>query len=338
MMFVSPRASAAFALVAGLMGLTTPPLAGQVATVRVEENLRVAPNEAIVGVLSPGTELTVVDQRPGWLQVELGGWVWTRSLQLTDRDGFDLVVVPEDPGETGENLRSRPSGPVLARLVRGALLAEQERIPGWVRVTRRAWVWSASVEVDESAATAPPVGDDAPAAPVEFHRVGGRGAPLLRAPDGDTLAHTAPGADIAVLARQGSWARVRIEGWVWMPDTAVVPEPAGGDAGEATVVGVATDPVGWRGRMVTWDLQFISLERAESVRTDFYEGEPFLLTRAVDEAGSPFVYVALPPERVAEAERLRPLERVRIVGRVRVGASTLTGSPILDLVDLQRVR
>jgi hypothetical protein len=31
------------------------------------------------------------------------------------------------------------------------------------------------------------------------------------------------------------------------------------------------------------------------------------------------------------------LERVQVVGRVRTGAAELTGSPILDLVEIRRV-
>jgi hypothetical protein len=99
---------------------------------------------------------------------------------------------------------------------------------------------------------------------------------------------------------------------------------------------VSADPEGWRGRIVTWDLQYISLERAEAVRTDFYEGEPFLLARPVDATGTGFVYVALPPAELGTAEGLRPLERITVVGRVRIGRSSLTGSPILDLVELRR--
>jgi hypothetical protein len=86
---------------------------------------------------------------------------------------------------------------------------------------------------------------------------------------------------------------------------------------------------------VSWELQFISLERAERIRTDFFEGEPFLLTRPVEGEG-PFVYVAVPTRRLGELEGLVPLERITVTGRIRVGASALTGSPILDLVDLQR--
>jgi hypothetical protein len=89
--------------------------------------------------------------------------------------------------------------------------------------------------------------------------------------------------------------------------------------------------------VVSWELQFISLERAEKVRTDFFEGEPFLLTRHGGPDG-PFVYVAIPADRAGEMQGLVPLERLRVTGRVRTGASALTGTPIIDLVALERVR
>ena len=54
-------------------------------------------------------------------------------------------------------------------------------------------------------------------------------------------------------------------------------------------------------------------------------------------AGTGFVYVAVPPERVGEVEGLIPLERIRVVGRIRTGAAALTGNPILDLLSLTRI-
>jgi hypothetical protein len=89
--------------------------------------------------------------------------------------------------------------------------------------------------------------------------------------------------------------------------------------------------------VVSWQLQYISLERAEEIRTDFFEGEPFILARFGGPEGS-FVYVALPPDRVLEIQGLVPLERIAVTGRVRTAASALTGTPIIDLVTLERVR
>ena len=85
---------------------------------------------------------------------------------------------------------------------------------------------------------------------------------------------------------------------------------------------------------MTWTVQFISLERAEAVRTDFYEGEPFILGR-VGGAEGPFVYVAVPPDRLAAVQGLSPLETISVTGRIRTASSALTGTPILDLLALE---
>jgi hypothetical protein len=96
-------------------------------------------------------------------------------------------------------------------------------------------------------------------------------------------------------------------------------------------------PQAYVGRVVEWTLQFISLERAEAVRTDFFEGEPFLLTRFGGGDG-PFIYVAIPGERLDDVEGLVPLEHISITGRIRTGGSALTGTPIVDLISIQRSR
>jgi hypothetical protein len=125
---------------------------------------------------------------------------------------------------------------------------------------------------------------------------------------------------------------VRLEGWTWLP--------AADSAADATVLTaspaeLAAEPERFEGRIVSWELQFLSLERAERIRTDFFEGEPFLLTRHTSGA---YVYVALSPDGLATALTLTPLERITVVGRVRIPASSLTGSPILDLIELERAR
>ncbi len=73
---------------------------------------------------------------------------------------------------------------------------------------------------------------------------------------------------------------------------------------------------------------------AERARSDFQEGEPFLLARgASGDAG--FVYLAVPEGLLAAAERIQPLEHVTIVGRVRTGRSSQVGSPVIDLTDIE---
>lgn len=335
---------------AGLVALlSSTGLQAQTAVTRVEENFRMEPNGVLLGVLSPNVELPVHQQRDQWIEAELEGWMWIRSLQVTSRGGFDLVVSAAE----GENVRTEPSGRVVAKLQAGTLLEELERRPGWIRVRRRGWIWAPSTRVrpaneapaspSASRETAPtaapePAPEAAAPGPTGLGGVlvaGPRGAAVLGAPDGDTLALTIPYADLQVVSREGGWTRVRLEGWVWSPE--------GGDsidAAPATGVSpadVMAAPDRFRGRVVTWELQYISLERAEQIRTDFFEGEPFLLTRPLEGADA-FVYVAVPQERLSDLDGLVPLERVTVVGRVRVGASSLTGSPVIDLLELRRGR
>jgi hypothetical protein len=315
------------------------------ATVRVEENLRKAPNGEMLARLLAGTQLSVVSRRQNWLEVVVEGWVWARSLQVAKRDGLDLVVAADD----GENLRGAPSGPILGHLERGALLAEVERSPGWIHVRRQAWIWAASVRetAPSSSGTSSPAAPSrtdtraarslAPAAtaPGGVLAVGSSGMAILSAPDGDTVAHAGAGTQLEVIARQGSWTRVRLEGWTWTPYRDHVAAPAD-TAQVLTPEDLTRQPQAFRGRVVSWQLQFISLERAEKVRTDFFEGEPFLLTRFGGPNG-PWVYVAVPTARVAEMQGLVPLDRIRVTARVRTGASALTGTPIIDLISLTRV-
>ncbi len=164
----------------------------------------------------------------------------------------------------------------------------------------------------------------------------GAGAPLLAVPDGDTLAKAQPGAELQVLAREGNWVRVRLEGWVWAPEGELADSATQSQPADLSPADVVREPQAYRGRIVAWELQFVSLERAEKVRTDFYEGEPFLLARTATSGGS-FVYVAVPPDRLGEVEGLIPLERIIVTGRIRTGAAALTGNPILDLLELTRI-
>lgn len=347
------RATLLCTLSAALAGALATPAAlpaQATATLRTDENFRREPNGVVLGRLASGAPLRVLERSGNWIQADVEGWVWLNSLQTSERE-LDLVIALEG----GENLRSGPSGAIVGRLEEGTLLEELGREPGWAHVRRRGWIWSASVSESSAAAAAPAGASPGAGAPAErtasastaparrpdgFTTVGAGGAPILTAPDGDTLAHARPASDLQIVAREGNWARVRLEGWVWMPAGATADTDAPAAAGPPSTLepeDLTREPTAHVGRVVAWALQFISLERAEEIRTDFRQGEPFLLTRFGGPEG-PYVYVAVPPERVAEARGLVPLERISVTARVRTGASSFTGTPIVDLLSLERTR
>jgi hypothetical protein len=345
-------------------------LQAQDAVVRVDENVRFEPQGVIVARLQAGTPVRVESRDGPWSRITFEGLVWENSLQLRDGGSFDLIVSAAE----GENLRAEPAGAILGRVLSGTLLNEVSRSGGWIRVRRTAWMWSASLQGGEVAATDPapaarapaPVVPPAPATPpgptgprpstpvptppvptevpaetpaTDWVRAGPRGSAVLAAPDGDTLGVARQGVELRVTGREGNWARVRMEGWVWLPSTGAAEGGLPSDVilRDVTPAGIARDPERYRGRLVTFTVQHISVERAEVIRTDFLEGEPFLLTRSV-EADRTFVYLAIPDELLPDVMRLQPLERLVIVGRVRAGAASLTGNPVLDLVEFRRVR
>lgn len=308
-----------------------------------QENFRKEPQASSnnrLATLLEGAVLGVDERRGRWVRATLEGWMWAPSLQTTDRDGFDLVVSKSG----GENLRREPAGesPRVAVLMQGMLLDRVETRGSWMRVRRSAWVWSASTaETTGGPATVTlpaPVGDDRPdTATADVPEslpdrlvVGAERAGLLISPEGDTVAVVASGADLQVIAREGGWTRVRLEGWVWEPAT-LTPDSAAGAAFD--VADLRANPEQFQGRRVEWSLRFVSLQRAEPIRTDFYEGEPYFLANPPGRSRD-LVYVAVPPELLPVVEQLEALQTVDVVARVRTGRSQ-TGVPILDLVALR---
>ncbi|MEX0936111.1 MAG: hypothetical protein WD013_04335, partial [Gemmatimonadota bacterium] len=253
------------------IGMTPAQSTAQEAVVRMEENFRAEPNGEVLGRLDPGARIRVGERNGGWTEATVQGFVFIPSLQVWPDSSLDLVVsAPE-----GENLRVEPAGRVAGRFEEGTLLEEVRRIPGWIEVRRTGWIWTPSIEeiasgaaarsgvsdsagiadsvVDRAGArtatdsdpatTAPAAGGGSPDSPPlsdsTFLSVGRGGTPILGAPDGDTLALAGAGSDLRVLARDGSWARVRVEGWVWMPTIGPESEEAAGDG--STVVDVGVD-------------------------------------------------------------------------------------------------
>lgn len=337
-------------LLAALASAAPADLLAQVVRVTAqEENFRLEPRGTKLATLLRGAELRLVGSDGPWRQVILEGWIWTPSVSSTTRDGFDLRVSRGG----GENLRvaPRPDARRLAVLLEGCLLERLGSEGNWTRVRRTAWVWAASVASAETATAtgetrpggrpgggaAGDVGEagDAPA------RAGATGRPspervavgetpvrLHSAPEGDTLGVLRAGTDLEVLARRGSWARVRVDGWVWLPSTV----PADSAVGERpSAADLRADPDHWVGQSVRWRVKVYSLEQAEAIRTDFYEGEPFLLAQAPDPSHG-LVYLAVPPELLEAARQIRPLQEVDVLARVRTGRSALMHTPILDLL------
>lgn len=285
----------------------------------VEENFRAAPGGAVLAVLSPGAAVTGGALRDRWREATLEGWVPARSVQRSDREGYSLVVVRQ-----GGALHHEPDGAPAGRLHGNLLLEEVARRNGWVRVRRKGWVWAPSLT--EAAATpaaepAPPPVE--PAAPART---------LHARPGGDTLATLDAAARVEVVGREGEWARVRVEGWVRVPPGTSLEAP--GPEHRISLRALREDPDRYRGQTLAWRVQHVALQTADSLRTDFRRGEPYLLVR--DPGGEPgFVYVAVPPELLAAARRLVPLQRVTVVGRVRTGRSAMMGHPVLELVELR---
>jgi hypothetical protein len=303
-----------------------------------EENIRAEANGDRVAVVNRGFRLVGGEARGQWRQVTLDGWVPARSVTVSRRDGFNLVV-----GSGGAALHTEPGGSPVGRTMGGVQLNEITRQGSWVRVQRPAWIWSASLApapppaAPRAAATAPATPlptsvSETPVAPPPAPVMAGR--TLSRSPGGrDTIAHVGRNAQLEVLGREGEWARVRVEGWVRVAANENLNAP--GPLRDLSLRALRADPERFRGATLQWQVQFMALQRADSLRTDFQRGEPYILAR--DPGGEPgFVYIAVPSTLLAEVRRLAPLERIEVVARVRSGRSPLTGHPVLELVELRR--
>ena len=287
-------------------------------TLLAAEHLREAPNGDVIARLVPGARVGVVRSQGSWLEVELEGSVWLASLSSAVEGPYSLVVSARD----GENLRSKPSGEILARLEEGALLMEVGREPGWARVRRRGYLWAQSAR-SEGTGSRTLVG------------AGSDGAAIVAAPGADTLAFASPGAPMLLGGRRGGWVRVRIDGWTWLPP-GDLPRP-GGDLGAGpSPEELRASPEIYAGHTIVWELRYISTERSGPGQSDFLEGEIYLLCRWGSD--DHFVYVALENDQLGLAVGLAPLEEVRVTGRVRTGASALTKVPVIDLIALERGR
>lgn len=152
-------------------------------------------------------------------------------------------------------------------------------------------------------------------------------AELRTAPDGAVTGTIGRTGTVIPLARERGWVRVRMEGWVRESDLLPV------DSTLRTALSAAdlrADPEGSKGKLVRWKVEILALQRADALRRDLVQGEPYLLARGP--AGeNAMLYLALPPALVNDAKAITPLTVVQITARVRNGRSAPTNVPILDI-------
>lgn len=300
------------------------------------ENLRREPSgrAALLATVNAGVELAGEGEDGRWVQVALEGWLWTRSLDSTVREGFDLIVT----ATAGENLRVEPNGRILARVSSGALFEEVDRQPGWVRVRRVAWMFGPSLERLGGAPEAAESRTETAAPPDAEVAEGGMleqaatttPASLYRTPDGDSTGQLAADVPVRVLARSGEWVRIRTEGWVRASDISDAPP---GVLRGVSGAEVRARPDEYVGRLIQWTVQFIAVQSPDEVRRDIPAGSRYMLARGpMPETG--FVYVVLTEEQAEQLEHEEPLSELVIVGRVRTGRSHYLGNPVLTLVEV----
>ncbi len=300
--------------------------------------------------LPAGAEVEAGKADGDWRQVTVEGWIYRPSTSPTKRDGFDLVVTSDE----GENLRRAPNGPIVGRAREGTLLERVGERGKWFRVRRDGWVPQEAVPAKKAADTTgrqgrqavrrtggpadsgsprAPAGAAAAAAPapstasvegVETLRETG----LSRAPDSGAMITLPAGTAARVVGRSGEWVRLQVEGWAREAD--VKPAQAGVLAG-VSAAEIRAAPDRFLGQTLDWHLQIIAVQLADELRPEMPSGQPYLLTRGpLPEPG--FVYVMIPPDRVAEFRALPALHEMTLRVRLKAARTRYLATPVAELV------
>ncbi len=298
------------------------------------ENVRQGPGaqETRLGRVEADVVLPVVATNGQWMQVEITGWIWSRSVGRINTGEYTHRVTAQG----GENLRIGPNGQVIGRFSTGALFNELDRDGNWINVRRVAWMFSQSLELvardlrpTPSSSTPPPTDTPDASVGLDVAKIGGS-VTILDTPEGADRAVSSVDAPVTVVGRSGDWVRVRLEGWVRASDVS----PANDEVlTGVTGAEVRGNPAIYVGKMVRWRLQFISLQVANELRRDIPEGATYMLARGPSpEPG--FVYALLSAAQAEELQGLQPLADLDVIGRVRSGRAGELGNPIIDVIDL----
>ncbi len=293
-----------------------------------------------LGQLTQGSRFAAGAVRSGYTQVTLDGWMFRSSLAAAHKDGHTLAV----KRTPSENLRDAPNGRALAQLVNGFLLDEVERRGAWVHVRRGVWVKSDALQAanrDARTANRPPGPDSASrvatdaaraadSTPDAHRAVVRRRMNLYRAPDSASVGTLEAGVPVRITGRAGNWVRVETQAWV--RENEIRPSDNSILTG-LTAAELRGAPDDFKGKLLRWTIQFLSLQTADELRPDFQPGQKYILARGPAPEYA-FVYVIVPPEHLAEVQKLEPLSSVTVVARVVNGRSTYLANPILELVEL----
>lgn len=158
-----------------------------------------------------------------------------------------------------------------------------------------------------------------------------RTAPITGATPTPAIGQLAKGATVELIGRDREWVRVRLEGWVRESDLTV----ADSTLRPLSAADVRSDPAGSQGKLVQWDVEAVSLQTADALRTGLQPGEQYLLALGPG-AEKTLVYLAVPETLLPTARNLRPLAQITVMARVRNGRSEPAGVPILDLQSISR--
>jgi hypothetical protein len=158
-----------------------------------------------------------------------------------------------------------------------------------------------------------------------------RTAPTVGATATPAVGQLAKGATVQVLGHDREWVRIRLEGWVRESDLRVTDSTLR----PLSAADLRSDPEGSRGRLVQWEVQAVSLQTADPLRSGLQPGEQYLLALGPG-AEKALVYIAVPESLLATARSLPSLADITVIARVRNGRSDPAGVPILDLQSLTR--
>jgi hypothetical protein len=268
-----------------------------------------------MGDLMGGSGVERVERRGEWVRVRRSGWVSRTTLDS----------VPGPPARAASAPKAAASTPVAAKTAAPKAAPSKESA-------------GATTAAKPAGATEPAVADSATAtsgapAPDASSVQAVASTPLRATPNGGTTATIAQGAPATVLARDGAWTKVRVEGWVRAEEVRLV--QAGPRA--LAAADLRADPAATLGKLVEWEVELLALQRGDTLRRDLMPGEPYFLARGPGSEGA-VLYLTIPKELLAAARAARVPGRARIVARVRSGRSEPTGVPVLDVQVLTLIR